>query len=318
MRTLGDMGEKAAVQMILRLMGGRGAIGPGDDCAAVDLGDRYLLLTTDMLSESSHFPQGMKRMDMGWMTAAVNLSDIAAMGGRAYGVLMALGAPRSLPEYCAKRIIQGAMDCCDACGAEYLGGDLKEKEELTMSGVAAGVVRKEGILLRRGARPGDGIGVLGEVGKAGLGLLQWGRAEFDKEARDALVRPWPMLKEGALLSASAVVHSCMDSSDGLGDCLHSIASSSDVAMEIVWEDVPIYAPLLAEMMERPEPKRIAGMGGDYGLVFTYAAEGEGALRRVLGDAFHPIGEVKEGKGITVAQNGKKKALGRSGYEHFKS
>ncbi|MEI6796752.1 MAG: thiamine-phosphate kinase [Methanomassiliicoccales archaeon] len=318
MRTLGDMGEKAAVQMILQLMGGRGAIGPGDDCAAVDQGDRYLLLTTDMLSENTHFPQGMRRRDMGWMAAAVNLSDIAAMGGRAYGILMAVGAPRALPEYCAKRIIQGAMDCCDACGAEYLGGDLKEKEELTLSGMAVGVVRKDGILLRRGAKPGDRIGVLGEVGKAGLGLLQWERSEFDQGARDALVRPWPMLKEGALLSASGVVRSCMDSSDGLGDCLHSIASSSGVAMEMIWENVPIYAPLLEEMMERPEPKRIAGMGGDYGLVFTFDPAGENTLRRMLGDGFHPIGTVHEGKGVRVAANGKKKVLERSGYEHFKS
>jgi thiamine-monophosphate kinase len=318
MRTLGDMGEKAAVNVILQMLAGRGATGPGDDCAVVDQGDRYLLLTTDMLSERTHFPDGMRRMDMGWMAAAVNLSDIAAMGGRPYGVLMALGAPRSLPEYCMKRIIQGAMDCCDACGTDYLGGDLKEKDELTMAGLAAGVVRKEGILLRSGAKPGDRIGVLGEVGRAGLGLLQWDRGEVDDKAREALVRPWPMLKEGALLSASGAVRSCMDSSDGLGDCLHSIAAASGVGMQVKWEDVPVYQPLLQELGGRAEARLIAGYGGDYGLVFTYDPEGEETLRRMLGEGFHDIGKVISGKGVSVTVKGKKKALERSGYEHFRS
>jgi thiamine-monophosphate kinase len=318
MRTLGDMGEKAAVNVILSMLAGRGATGPGDDCAVVDQGDRYLLLTTDMLSERTHFPSGMRRMDMGWMAAAVNLSDIAAMGGRPYGVLMAIGAPRDLPEYCLKRIIQGALDCCDASGTDYLGGDLKEKEELTMGGLAAGVVRKEGILLRSGARPGDGIGVLGEVGKAGLGLMQWDRSERDEPARAALVRPWPMLKEGALLSASGAVHSCMDSSDGLGDCLHSIAIASGVSMQLRWEDVPVYAPLLQELGERADPKLISGYGGDYGLVFTYDPEEEETLRRMLGKAFHGIGKVGKGKGVSVTVKGKKRTLERSGYEHFRS
>jgi thiamine monophosphate kinase len=127
-----------------------------------------------------------------------------------------------------------------------------------------------------------------------------------------------MLKEGALLSASGAVRSCMDSSDGLCDCLHSISAASGVGMQVRWEDVPVYQPLLQELDGKAEPRLIAGYGGDYGLVFTYEPEGEETLRRMLGKGFHDIGKVIAGKEVTVTVKGRKKRLERSGYEHFRS
>ncbi|MFQ5919995.1 MAG: AIR synthase related protein, partial [Thermoplasmata archaeon] len=81
MATLADLGERALVRRLLEIFGAEGSTALGDDAAALRVGDRYLLLTTDVINERTHIPPGASGEQVGWYAAAVNLSDIAAMGG---------------------------------------------------------------------------------------------------------------------------------------------------------------------------------------------------------------------------------------------
>ena len=93
-KSLEDIGERKVIDVIKGLLtGGNIAIGIGDDCAAIDLGDEYLLITTDMINESTHIPKASAEQ-IGWHLVAINLSDIASKGGRPLGVVTALGLPR--------------------------------------------------------------------------------------------------------------------------------------------------------------------------------------------------------------------------------
>jgi len=119
-----------------------------DDCAVLPIGDEYLVATTDMLHESTDFPRGMTEREIGWMGAAVTLSDIAAMGARPSLVLLAVGldSPSRL-----EGILVGARDCCRAYGAALAGGDLDAHGELTLVSSGIGFTKRP---VRRCRRPG--------------------------------------------------------------------------------------------------------------------------------------------------------------------
>jgi thiamine-monophosphate kinase len=172
MNKLSEMGEKEAVRHILAEIAEKessNAIGPGDDAAAVDMGVVYLVATTDMIAQSTHVLPGMTDWQIGWTVAAVNFSDVAAMGAKPIGLLVSMGLPKDTPSERLDEIIRGILDCCEYAGGEMLGGDTKEAPELTLSGTALGTVVKRGILLRKGAKKGDLLAVTGSLGLAAAG-----------------------------------------------------------------------------------------------------------------------------------------------------
>jgi thiamine-monophosphate kinase len=101
------------------------AVGPGDDAAAIDIGSQYLVISTDVVSRASHLPKGMTEWQIGWFAAAVNFSDIAAMGARPVGLVISYVLPRDMPFENLRRISQGIQDCCAFVGAELLAGTPK-------------------------------------------------------------------------------------------------------------------------------------------------------------------------------------------------
>src|SRR4030065_2284325 len=111
MKPLGGLGEREAIRIIERLSKTDSAFGIGDDCAAIDLGDKYLLVTTDMMVTKTHMPKGMGPYDIGWSIVAVNLSDIAAMGGTPLGVVTAIGITRGHPIEYLEHLVGGMNDC---------------------------------------------------------------------------------------------------------------------------------------------------------------------------------------------------------------
>jgi len=112
-----DIGERQLIRRISEILGGI----VNEDCAVLDAGGQYLVATTDMLHAKSDFPEIMNPWQIGWMTVAVNLSDIAAMGGRPAGVLIAAGIPQDTDLYFIDELFSGFGECAEIFETQVLG-----------------------------------------------------------------------------------------------------------------------------------------------------------------------------------------------------
>src|SRR3990170_3913813 len=166
---LQDLGERGAIEVLKRIFDRGLALGIGDDCALVDWGDQYLLVTTDLISQRAHLPPTATAYQIGWYLVATNLSDVAAMGGYPLGFVAALALPRTLDVNYLRELARGMDECAKEFGIAILGGDTKEGTEITLAGTAFGRVRRDRVLLRSGARPGDLVVITGDLGRSGGG-----------------------------------------------------------------------------------------------------------------------------------------------------
>lgn len=317
MQTLADMGEKAAVAAILGRLKSSMAVGPGDDAAAMEVGGRYVVASTDIVSRLAHLPGTMAPRDIGWFVAAVNLSDVAAMGARPLGLLLSFCLPRDYLLKDLEQIMEGAQECVSSVGTEILGGDTKEGREMVIAGTALGEVEKDRILLRRGAREGDLLAVTGTMGLASAGYAAVVNNIDVPEAIETFIRPRPRIPEGMALSSSRAVTSAMDVTDGLAYSVHELSRQSGVSFLVDWDAIPI----------RPEVLRIANVvggsvedmvlhyGGDYELLFTIRPEMLDTVKGALGSRFSVIGRA-EGSENVLMRGGQVSQLESRGYEHF--
>lgn len=322
MKTLGTLGERETIRIIERIIKSDAAVGPGDDCAAIDIGDRYLLVTTDMMVTKTHIPRGMGPYDIGWSIVAVNLSDIAAMGGKPLGLVIAIGITRGHPIEFIEQMADGMNDCARRFDTSVVGGDTKEHEDLVLSGTAFGVVPKNGILLRRGAHAGDLIAVSGQLGRAGSGFYSLKRSLGLKEAEDGLKRPWPRVKEGMLLSKSGIVTSCMDISDGLSASIFELSRMSGMTYEVDYARIPKAKEVEMAFHDLERQKDLVlNFGDDFELLFTIKRQAEEDLLKLskeCGCPFTVIGKVTSGEENILIDGGKREKLENLGYEHFRS
>jgi|YNPNPStandDraft_1061719.scaffolds.fasta_scaffold10310_6 thiamine-monophosphate kinase len=322
---LSDIGERRAVKIILNLIsGGRGGdIGLGDDCAALDLGDDYLLVTTDMITEKTHIPRGMTPFQIGWFIVAVNLSDIAAKGGRPLGVLLSLGLPRVKTSSFLRSLIRGADTCATSFNTSIIGGDTKENPELTISGSAVGLVSKDEYMPRRGAKPGDLLAVTGTLGRAAAGYIAVKHRVRNKGLIKGLYEPVPRLKEGQVLAGLKIVSSCMDISDGLSSSLYQLRDLNNVGFDLNLDNIPIASELLTMKKKQSRINVVdyaLHFGGDYELLVTLPSDkyslAEQALNSI-GGSLRVIGRVTKGKRIMIHTSKYSRILEDKGYEHFK-
>ncbi len=267
MAKLSDLGERAAVAEVLRILDRGHPIGLGHDVGVADWGEDYLVVTTDVLNASTHIPPGAMADQVGWYSVATNLSDIAASGARPLGFLAALSLPQDLDLEYLRGLARGMDACAREFGIAILGGDTKEGVAVSIAGTAFGRVPRSRILLRRGARKGDVVVVTGELGRSAWAAAQLRSAGPKAAALEVLLRPYPRVREGMRFSETGAVTSCMDVSDGLGVSLAQLADMSGVSFSIDWNALPIFGPLRASA---PEVVREGALyyGGDYELVAT--------------------------------------------------
>lgn len=317
MARLDDLGEKAIVSRILESLESGVAVGPGDDAAAIDMGSFYLVVSTDLVSKVSHSPSGMTDWQIGWMAAAVNYSDIAAMGAEPLGLLLAMGLPREMDADRAMVMIQGANDCSRKMGASLLGGDTKEASEIILTGTALGKVEKEGLLTRSGAVPGDLLAVTGELGQAAAGFISIMEKIDCPRGIRALMEPWPRIVEGRSLSRSGHVTACIDISDGLAHSVHLLSGASGVAFELEWESIPMGRDVaeMAEISGVGLEELVLFFGGDYELLFTISPDGLEDLRREI-PGIRVIGRAVDGRENILSRQGEIVNLENRGWEHF--
>ena len=160
MARIGDIGERQLIEDFRSFIRPEGMIGPGDDAAVIENGT---VVTTDVVTFDRHFPAGMSYEQFGWYAAAVNFSDLAAMGARPIGFLAALALPLDLEAQAAYDIMSGIDQCCEFCGTGIVGGDTKTGPGI-VAGTALGTMDGRPPMRRSGARPGDMVTVDADAG----------------------------------------------------------------------------------------------------------------------------------------------------------
>ncbi len=270
------------------------------DAELVDLGDgRLLALTVDAVVEEVKVGLYRDPRTVGRIAAASSLSDLAAVGADALGVLVCATLPRDGREAVQAAVADGLRQTLDAAGVFVLGGDTNEGEPLALALTAAGLVPRAGVLKRIGARPGDHLFVSGPLGAGGaLGaavMLGLGHVTEDH------FRPVTRLREGALLRG--IASCCMDSSDGFVATVDQLARLNEVGFRIDARCADLLHPLASALCKAsgmPAFPFLASYHGEFELVFTVPPERVARLEeraRTLGWAPLRVGVVDAMPGI---------------------
>jgi thiamine-monophosphate kinase len=326
---LAALGEFGLIGLIRRRVQQRSpgmVLGIGDDAAllAPEMGDG-LLVTTDMLLEGVHFQRHWRcPRELGRKAMAVNLSDIAAMGGHPLYALLGLAIPpdgSTLEEL--EALLAGLEEEAAAHGVTLVGGDTCASQSgLVLAVTVLGSVARARALLRSGAKPGDGLWATGTLGGAAAGLLalehglrpgapwpsglarpDWlGPAEEQaiQVAMTVHLTPTPRLRAGQALVGHATA--MIDLSDGVASDVSHLCTESGVGARVLARQLPIHsgAVAMARLAGR-EALDLALRGGeDYELLFTAATDPRPILAEAAqGLRVTRIGEVFAGPPVPI-------------------
>ena len=293
-----------------------GITGIGDDCAIIPQHTgKETLVSTDMLVEGSHFlPDEISPYLLGWKSAAVNISDIAAMGGRCTGSFLSFALPKGTQQEWIMEFFRGYKEISALFDCPLLGGDTTTSPHgLCINVTVLGETNSGTSIKRNGARVGDLVCVTGTLGDSACGLRHiLDKCQIDEEAQELILKhykPLPRVKEGCYL-AEMGANAMMDISDGIGSDLRHILKSSGVGAEIDLNAIP-----LSEQLQRKcsqfgwDPLDLAISGGeDYELLFTITPQQEEKLQI----PHKVIGKITSGNSL-IWKGGEKDYLG---FRHF--
>jgi thiamine-monophosphate kinase len=314
-----------AFRRILGVRSDRVVYASGDD-AAVVRGNGVAVTSVDAVVEGVHFELATHSPgDVGHKALAAALSDLAAMGAAPGEAYVVLAAPASFGEAATVELLEAMEALAERTGTTIAGGDVTAAPVLMVSVTVVGWAGGErDLTYRDGARPGQLVGVTGDLGAsaAGLLLIRGQDADLADEEREALLarhrRPEPRLTMGAAL-AGAVVGSMIDVSDGIATDAAHLAERSDVRVDVRLADLPLAAGVAAVARAAGrDPLELAATGGDdYELLITAGPERREtveAAARSAGTTVTWVGSVEAGAGTRlVAPDGRTVEL--AGYEH---
>lgn len=289
--------------------------GIGDDCAVLPVADGdALLFTADLLNEGVHFlRRATSARELGGKALAVNLSDIAAMGGRPVATLLSLALPPDAGETWAEEFMEGYRALSECYGVALVGGDTtRSGQGITINVTAIGRAPLSCIKRRSAAHPGDVLFTTGALGASGAGLRDLLAGRLDTPAAVEHRNPRPQVEEGLWLGMRREVHAMMDLSDGLASDLRHILDRSRVGAEVLLERIPV--------AEGSDLQTAACGGEDYKLLLTADAEGAGRLAdeflKRFGSPLHPLGRITGTRELVWLQNGNPVPLDWHGFTHY--
>ncbi|MDN5200430.1 thiamine-phosphate kinase [Fulvivirgaceae bacterium BMA10] len=309
--------------------------GIGDDAAVVDAGEKFLLISTDMLVEGIHFDLSYVPIrHLGYKAVAVNVSDIAAMNGIPKQITVSIAISNRFSLEAIEAFYEGVKFACENYRVDLVGGDTTSSTSGFIVSVSIlGEVEKENICYRSGARPNDIICATGDLGAAyvGLQVLEREKQVFlsnpdmqpELSGYDYLVQR--QLKPEArmdliheLKEMNLAPSAMMDISDGLASELLHIATSSEVGISIYEDKLPIDKSTFDTAVEfKLDPITCALNGGeDYELLFTIRQDDYEKIKK------HPdiamIGYVtqKEQGNVFTTKSGNTVGLKAQGWQHF--
>ncbi len=288
----------------------------GDDCAVLRFGEALWAAAADMLVSGRHFKEWASPEDVGYKAVAVNVSDVAAMGGVPRFVLASGGADDAET---ILRCMDGVLEACEEFGAYPLGGDTTGATALTVDVSILGQLAHAPVL-RSGARPGDLLAVTGELGASAAGLLA---LESDDTGPERLaerlarkhLRPEPRMAAGRV-AARLGAHAMIDLSDGLASDIGHVCVRSGVGCRVDLDRLPIAGDTREYLTSvSRDPEILAATGGeDYELVVAASEKIVEALSSESEVPVTVIGEVT-GEGVVFLRGGER-VEGLSGWDHF--
>jgi len=328
-KVLSEIGEKALIREFIKpyFNSADNPGGVGDDCAMVPFGEELALLSTDRVpSDLAAFKLGiLDYRGLGDYLARLNLSDIAACGGEAIGLLLNLGLPSNLAYEDMEALCRGFGSRAELHGTTVLGGDMTTACELSISATAIGRVARDHVLTRRAAKLGDSIFLSRQLGltpaafRVFLGGIQ---SQIPSDVLSLLRRQFtdlgPMLQLGQALAASPERGACMDNTDGIGQTLTELSDASACAFVVNRSRlrIPVAVADVGRITGEEPLEFVFDGGADFSLVGTL--RGEWSEERAIAEFGHDlqiIGRVEPGQGVWL-EDGGRRPLRFQGWNYF--
>ncbi len=312
-----DMGER---KIISRTYENMNITQNKDDCVVIPRGNDYELVTVDSINERTHIPRGVSPAKIGNFFGAVNLSDIAAMGGIPQYFLAAFNIPSSMELGFLDNLERGLDSILREFNVEYLGGDTKESDTMSFSGVCIGTASKEATLKRSNINKGQILCVTHNLGHKIAAFIAYSNGIRIRENAEKMLSIIPRVREGAII-AKCGGKFMMDLSDGLGSALNQMKTDYSFGFRVVKDQIPIHEDLyrIGKIVGIDPYEAIFRYGGDYELLFTIDnnnSEETASILRNKGVEFSMIGDVWENENI-IFDGERWNPIAESGYEHFK-
>ena len=279
-------------------------VGAGDDdCAVVRLGTENVVLTADNLHEKADFPPGITPEEIGHLSLAVNLSDLAGSGAEPRYFLYTITIREGIDDEFYSGILEGMKKLADKFDVTVVGGDTDFGDELSIAGFAVGVARR--FVTQKGALPGEKVCLTGDLGKAQLSLEQLfsGVRRDELAYPESLFTPEPRVREGVELAEH--VSAMTDISDSLAISLNLIAKKSGVGI-VIYEELLNLRHLTGHVDYDKALELYLYAGGDYELVYTSEECTHGFV----------IGEVIKGEGVYLETENGLREMEFRGYSHM--
>ena len=329
---LSQLGEFGLIDKLSKIVGktsGQVMVGIGDDCAAIEIpspkhqitnntkiqnskSKTLLLITTDTLVENTHFKQGKVSFQaLGYKALAVNVSDIAAMGGIPTCALVTIGANKKLDVKNIEELYKGIKKLAKKHKIQIIGGDTVQAKDFMISITLIGEVEKECLLTRAGAKVGNAILVTGSFGGPAAEKYESRKLKAFRQSSGQVVS---RKLEARIIAKSRMASAMIDSSDGLVRSVLEICKASQVGARIFLGSVPIAKGATLE-------HALYG-GEEYELVFIVpkpkAAKLAKLVQRKAKTKVKIVGEVVAKKQkVRLIDDFGDISVPKEGFEHFK-
>ncbi len=330
MKNLQKLGEFGLIELLTHEIKPSEAVktGIGDDAAAISIPDGQLLLSTvDSQIEAIHFEWPLTTpQNLGHKLAAINLSDLAAMGGTPRFALLDLALPPDFAIPQVQEFFAGLKEELSRYNAEIIGGNTSASPNFVAGLTLLGLVLPQNLKKRNGARPGDFICVTGSLGKGAAGLALAKRPDWQNPENKKILRFWQTpnarVKAGQILGSLPAVHAMIDISDGLAGDLAHICEASQVGAIVEETALPVEKSVraLAEQSQNYILDWVLYGGEDYELLFTLPEKSLSEVKTQLQAVveFSVVGKITKDQGEINLQkrNGILTKIKTKAWDHF--
>ncbi|MEH0155398.1 thiamine-phosphate kinase [Limibacter armeniacum] len=335
LKDLGEFGLINHLKQQVTLYNPSTRYGIGDDAAVLSESEEETVVSTDLLLEGVHFDLTYTPLKhLGFKAVAVNVSDVAAMNAIPQQITVSIGLSNRFSKEAIDELYAGIYAACEAYKVDLVGGDTtSSRAGLVISVTAIGRAKKEDVVYRNGAQPGDLLCVTGDLGGAYMGLQLLEREKqvflsnpeaqpeltgFDyvigrqlkPEARTDMVHEF---KESGVRPTSMI-----DISDGLASEIMHLCTNSEVGAVVYEEKLPIDEETLKAASDFKIPSATIMMNGgeDYELLFTIKQDDFEKLKNNPNVSFIGYIADKESGAKMVSKGGQVIAIEAQGWVHF--
>ena len=309
-------GEFALIKRITREAINKNVIvGIGDDCAIINVNNKYLAITTDSVIEDVHFSlKWFSPLQIGKKAIEINVSDISAMGGIPKYALLSLVLRRNIPLRFVDELYKGIYQSSGKYNINIIGGNTSHGSQTVIDVCMIGEVTKKNLCLRSYAMPGDYIFVTGEIGRASAGLcLLLNKVQGYEGLKKSFLEPKAQLEKSQVVARYS--NAMIDLSDGFASEIWHICEQSKCGAILYKEKLPVSIETKNAVNSLgKDVYELALYGGeDFQLIFTVPPEN---IKKIRGA--YLIGRITRKREVLLVSEGKKKKLKKNGYDHFVS